>query len=358
MKNNKKLILYSTTRQYNPGDEFIHFGVMNLLKSIGIEQNPVIYNRNQEINQPLSFLNPLRKIRSQSKFIKLLGSFLRISQVDNSFKDIHKLDIYDMVVFAGSPEWASTRLNPLYQKLKNFNKPILYLGLGSFGGSISLDNKKVSILKKSNLITYRNEELNSFFNDFENASHMPCPALFSVKSFDHTLKKGKIAIVFGVSNASKGNHVSNMAMQKMITAYKYFSVKDFQVDIVCHYIDELEMAYKLFPEAHIHYSYDARDYEDIYQEFEYVITSRVHAVGICASLSIPGTLIAHDGRANTVKGFLGDIVEDSENDDTFINRLVERIKNASSLSKDLRAHKLVVYEKYQELILKALGRNE
>jgi len=354
MRNNKKLVLYSTTRQYNPGDEFIHFGVMNLLKSIGIEQNPVIYNRNQEINQPLSFLNPLRKIRSQSKFIKVLGSFLRISQVDNSFKDIHKLDIFDMVVFAGSPEWASTRLNPLYQKLKKFNKPILYLGIGSFGSNISLDNTKVSILKKSNLITYRNEELNNFFNDFENASYMPCPALFSVKSFEHTLKKGKIAIVFGVSNASKGNHVSNMAMQKMITAYQYFSDKDYQVDIVCHYIDEVEMAYELFPKAQIHYSYDAKDYETLYKDFEYIITSRVHAIGICSSLSIPGTLIAHDGRASTVKGFLGNIILDTEDENIFLNNIAARIENSDALSKELKEHKLFYFKEYKKMLEKAM----
>ncbi len=237
MSNDKKLILYSTTRQYNPGDEFILFGIMNLLESIGIEQNPVIFNRNQEINQPLSFLNPLRKIKSQSKWIKVLGSFLRISQVDNSFKDIHDLDIYDMVVFAGSPEWASTRLNPLYTKLQSYSKPIIYLGIGSFKGNISVSTDKKAILHKSNLITYRNEELNNFFSDFSQAQHLPCPALFSVKTFEHEVKKGKIAIVFGVSNASKGNHVSDRAMNKMILAYEHFSKQNYQVEIVCHYID-------------------------------------------------------------------------------------------------------------------------
>lgn len=355
MSNDKKLILYSTTRQYNPGDEFILFGIMHLLESIGIRQNPVIFNRNQEINQPLSFLNPLRKIKSQSKLIKVLGSFLRISQVDNSFKDIHDLDIYDMVVFAGSPEWASTRLNPLYSKLKSYNKPILYLGLGSFKGNISVSKDKKAILQKSNLITYRNEELSDFFSDFPQAQHFPCPALFSVKTFEHVVKKGKIAIVFGVSNASKGNHVSDRAMNKMILAYEHFSKQNYQVEIVCHYIDEISYAKMLFPNAQIHYSYDARDYENIYKEYEYIITSRVHAIGICASLSIPGTLIAHDGRASTVQGFLAHIIQDTEDNTTFTNTIQHQLKNSDKLSYELKIHKVNIYEKYQKIIRKSLN---
>lgn len=355
MSDNKKMVLYSTTRQYNPGDEFILFGVMNLLENIGIQQNPVIYNRNQEINQPLSYLNPLRRIKSQSKWIKVLGSFLRISQVDNSFKDIHNLDIYDMVVFAGSPEWASTRLNPLYNKLKDFEKPILYLGLGSFRGNISVNKEKIQILKKSKLITYRNEELNDFFMDFHQARQLPCPALFSAKTFEHQLKKGKIAIVFGVSNASKGNHVSDQAMNKMIFAYKELTKKGYEVEIVCHYIDEISFAKKLFPNSTIHYSYDAKDYEFIYRAFEYIVTSRVHAIGICASLSIPGTLIAHDGRASTVNGFLGHILNDNEKNDIFIDEVLKRLSNTDKLSSELKSHKLNIFNIYTKYLEESLN---
>ena len=358
MEKNKKLILYSTTRQYNPGDEFILFGVMNLIESIGINQNPVIYNRNQEINQPLSFLNPLRKIKMQSRWIKVLGTFLRISQVDNSFKDIHSLDIYDMVIFAGSPEWASSRLNPLYTKLKSFNKPILYLGLGSFQREINVSKSKSMILNKAKLITYRNKDLDVFFEEFSNAVHLPCPALFSVKTFNHEIKMGKIAIVFGVANASKGNHVSNKAMDKMKLAYEHLCDMNYNVEIVCHYIDEISFAKEIFPKAKIHYSYDAKDYEKIYKEFEYVVTSRVHAIGMCASLSIPGTLIGHDGRASTVKGFLADIINDGEENDVFLRKIIQRIKKSNELSKSLKSHKKDFYIKYQEILKSRLNLND
>jgi hypothetical protein len=45
----KKNILFSTTRQSNPGDEFIFFGVRNLLGEKNIRFNTVVYNRHPTI---------------------------------------------------------------------------------------------------------------------------------------------------------------------------------------------------------------------------------------------------------------------------------------------------------------------
>jgi hypothetical protein len=351
----RKLVLYSTTRQYNPGDEFILFGIRNLIKSIGIVESPVIYNRNQEINQPLSFLNPLRRVKSQSKWIKALGSFFRISQVDNSFKDIHKLDIYDMVVFAGSPEWASTRLNPLYRKLQKFDKPILFLGLGSFSQKIVLSDMKKGVIEKAKLVTYRNPESEHAFPDSIDAQLMPCPALFAVEGTQHVVRKGKVAIVFGVSDASKGNHVSQNAMNKMVHIYKILQNKGISVDIVCHYIDEIPYAKEIFKGTEIRYSYDASEYKEIYKDYQYVVTSRVHAVGMCASLGIPGTLIAHDGRASTVKLFKADIVMDTEKEIVFEQNVLDRMERVDELSLELKEHKLNSLQDYQNKLKSALG---
>ena len=354
-----QFILYSTTRQYNPGDEFILFGVRNLLKHIGVNDTPVIFNRNQEVNQPLSFLNPLRKVKGQSKWVKALGSFLRISQVDNSFKDIHDIDMFDMIVFAGSPEWYSSRLNTLYNKLKNYKKPILFLGVGSFGEIKYISPLKRKILERASLITYRTKQLNDFFCSYERASYLPCPALFSVAGVEHSLVTGKIAICFGVSEASKGNHVSNNAMNKMINAYNFLKSENYIIEIVCHYIDELPFAIKYFPEAEIRYSYDAKDYEDIYKQYQYVVTSRVHAIGICASLGIPGTLIAHDGRANTVVYFQADVIPDTVGEKDFKKSVIDRINDSENLSIKLKDHKLLYLEKYKELLTSSLGlKNE
>ena len=46
----RKNILISTTRQWNPGDEFIMMGALCILKNLyGDILNPIIYNRNPDI---------------------------------------------------------------------------------------------------------------------------------------------------------------------------------------------------------------------------------------------------------------------------------------------------------------------
>lgn len=345
-----KNYLFSTTRQYNPGDEFILFGVMNLLRERGDEFNPVIFNRNQEVNQALSFLNPLRKVKSQSKFIKILGSFFRLSQVDNSFKDIHSLDFIDCVVFAGSPEWKTLRLLPLYSKLnKRVDIPVLFLGLGSFNENEKIPFYAEPALKRSGAITYRNSELDKTFDSYRQAQHLPCPALFSagIGNFPYVNNK-KVAITYGVSKASKGNHVSTDASKQMENMYDHLITSGYEVDIVCHYIDELPIAKSIFPNADIRYSFDSKDYKEIYQNYSLVITSRVHAVGICASLGIPGILIAHDGRASTAKGFLAEIVQDTDSES--MNTLSNVLETLEARSDNLFKHKEETLNKYLSLL--------
>ena len=48
-------IVFSTTRQWNPGDEFILLGCINLLKKQLGEFNPIIFNRNPQIRRHRKF---------------------------------------------------------------------------------------------------------------------------------------------------------------------------------------------------------------------------------------------------------------------------------------------------------------
>ena len=107
-------IVLSTTRQWNPGDEFILLGTINLLqeyfeqqKDKGIKNNfyfnPIIYNRNPQI----------RRARKRD-FIKMIDNFLGKDFIekfrDNSVKDRKPMNYTDLVVFAGSPEWIGRKL--------------------------------------------------------------------------------------------------------------------------------------------------------------------------------------------------------------------------------------------------------
>ena len=81
----KKNIVFSTTRQWNPGDEFILMGCINLLKQLGVDFNVLIYNRNPQI-QSVSGI----KKTAFSKFFKMLGIDLEEKynrHFDNSVND-------------------------------------------------------------------------------------------------------------------------------------------------------------------------------------------------------------------------------------------------------------------------------
>ena len=86
-------ILFSTTRQWNPGDEIILHGVLNLMKATVGEFNPIIWNRHPSINP-------------------------NNMNLDNSFSVLrHDLSAIDYVVIAGSPEWLGGRLHALYKEI-------------------------------------------------------------------------------------------------------------------------------------------------------------------------------------------------------------------------------------------------
>src|SRR5579872_6910260 len=63
-------VAFSTSRQWNPGDEAILFGVLNIFRSLRIEINPVIYNRNPDVR---SMHQDIQKFKS-SMFLKTSGN--------------------------------------------------------------------------------------------------------------------------------------------------------------------------------------------------------------------------------------------------------------------------------------------
>jgi len=336
----KKNILFSTTRQWNPGDEFILFGIINLIKEIVTDFNPIIYNRNPEVRQTRQYLNIFRKSKYCSKPFKgrgYLESFFRIGFWDNSFKDEMNLEFIDLVVFAGTPEWKGPRLLPLYKKLLNFNNPIIYLGLGGTKKykHEELKSPYIDVLKKATLITVRDTLA---YNElkFLNPYYLPCPSLFSSLHEKKIGKVKKVGLIFSTYKSVLYNKLEEKAYRYILKLYNFLQQTyshNFSFEIICHYINELPEAVKIFRNMKIHYSYDAKDYFNIYKEFDLVIGPRVHGIGISASMGIPGIIISHDERAATAKGFLAEIININESFEKVISKfekIITDIKNKNS----------------------------
>ena len=364
-----KNILFSTTRQWNPGDEFILMGCINILKNFYPEFNPIIYNRNPEVRQELQYKNPFRKLLKfpffkGSRIIKEnLFPFFRFGFWDNSFKDITEGSFIDLAVFAGSPEWCTQRCIQMYETIEKNNIPVIYLGIGS---SFNYDLGKlpkimIKILKQAKFIAVRDSITLELLKDY-NAKYIPCPALLSApKEREKQVKTvKKIGLVYGTYEAVDMNNISKETYDYIIKLYNEFInkyEKDYDIEFVCHYIDELEHVKKDFPNIKINYSYNSADYVDTFSKFDMVIAPRVHAIGMSASLGIPGICISHDTRGETCKGFKAELLKVGTSFEDFDKMFNSIVNNVEQKSIDLINHKHNVMNEYCEKLKAILEVN-
>ncbi len=162
-------ILFSTTRQWNCGDEFIRFGIRNLLESLGAEYNPVIYNRHPSITpqkynrkHPWSFrkLNPHR---------------------DNSFI-LDDPKAIDYVILAGSPEWAwGQRSSNLHRFILDNKLRCAFLGVGIGNPQAFGPHLKQVLLERTDLIVARDPNCYELIKEYPNSYFDVCPAIFSAR---------------------------------------------------------------------------------------------------------------------------------------------------------------------------------
>jgi len=341
-------IVFSTTRQWNPGDEFILMGAINLLKEYFGDFNPVIYNRNPQTRRA-------RKYDVVKATDKLLGGEVIEKFLDNSVKDGMDLSFADLIVFAGSPEWRGRRVESLYKYAKDYNIPAIFLGIGT-GGEFKFEDKSFSdlereIFRKSKVITVRDHTTQNGLEGLD-ARYIPCPALLSAKKEREVKEVKKVGIMYATNKAVKNNNVSAETYEYIMSLYREFLVRykdKYEIEFVAHYIDELPEFKKDFPNEIINYSYDSKDYIDIYGKFDLIIGTRVHGVGISASQGIPGIMLAHDFRADTVKGFKGELVKIGEDENVFFDTIDKLILEIENKSKDLITHKKEVKDIYLKL---------
>ncbi len=348
-------ILFSTTRTWNCGDDFILWGVRDLLDSLGISYNPIAYNRNPDVRCAQYRSKQQMEFKDGDKSLKVnVEEMLKdlLPCRDNSWQTRHGIDFIDYCIFAGSPEWLGTMLVPLTKSLSYANVPIAYLGIGYFWrhGEVTLDmisEEERHQLKRASLITVRDAHCQAFLNPIP--SHLlPCPALFSAptESLHADIEKISVSLQSHIKDRPQRIPVETVEWTlSLIHELK----KHYQVEVVLHYLDEVRDYQEALSGIPIHYSYEAKDYLDIYQQFDFNITTRVHGAGICASLGIPSFLISHSARSQTAEGFLSEIIDPNVSD---IHSVINKLKSfdVEARSKTLLDHKKATKEKYLLLL--------
>jgi polysaccharide pyruvyl transferase WcaK-like protein len=358
-------IIFSTTRQWNPGDEFILAGIRNLLREAGISHNPAIYNRNPEILQPYSELNFAKSIRRTFPGKNFLSSFVRLDMWDNSFKFGMSGKSFDACVIAGSPGWYGRESLPLYECVRENKIPVFFIGIGSHDQTSEALTRNVEkthiadILSTAKLITTRDSVTLGALARY-GAIRLPCPALLSVRTEKTIERVQKIALMYSTDRTVPNHKVPSKMFEKMVNAYRTIVERfggKYEIEFVAHYIDEM-VDYnerKLF-ELPLRYSFDSAEYAGIYGEFDLVIGPRVHGVGIAASMGVPGLHLGHDHRSETVEGFAAQTYSlDTLDTESFVRCVEGAIDGARLKSEELKRWKAKVKEEYMEKIKLAWG---
>lgn len=168
-------ILISTTTNWNCGDDFIRYGVKNILKHIfPFEPNYIHYDRNPNnmVNWPDD-----QRMKSFSR-----GTFMN-NPIDWS--------IVDLVVLAGSPEFLHHPLAPIYEGLVDHPEiPLWVIGVGYSEPEFVLpltDEEKDVLRRESTLLIVRQKSLSIRLFEVLGLQKRiyvaPCPALFCFESF-------------------------------------------------------------------------------------------------------------------------------------------------------------------------------
>lgn len=270
-------ILVSSTRQWNPGDEFIFFGVQNLLKEVlkGQRINWILYDRNPDLFVD-GFNNPVHKDR-------IWG---------NSF---HHGDskCLDMGLIAGTPEWMGIPLKGFYKTVIEGNLPLIMLGVGYIDAPITFSEDELYCFKNQlKVITARDEYASRALNEIGIGHEiLPCPALFVSTHETIPADIRKIGFVIQ-TNKTLNQSVPEELSHACAHIVRKLRVKGFEVEVVCHYIDELvDFSRALSP---VRYSYDARDYIDILNDYDLIISTRLHGAILANSLGKPAMILNID----------------------------------------------------------------
>ena len=348
-------IAYKTTRQWNPGDEFILLGVRRLLNQVFGYHNAIIYNCNPDV-RPMEGLKGARVWKLPINYtsnheLSVADCYYRIGFMDNSIKFDSNLSYVDCAVFAGTPEILSHRVTNFYEHIIKFSLPCLVLGTGYWEMP---DENQCNVLKRAKILTFRSRNLaRNAVKDGFSAHYLPCPSICS-SPIEKTIQKVKtIGLVFSVGwrQTVPFAGVSEKCAEYVKILYPYLISKlgqEYQIKVICHYIDELQLAQELFSPlgVPVYYSYEAKDYFDIYAECDIVLSTRVHGCGISSSLGIPNINIAHDHRSDTCEGFLSKSITSDTSKDLVFSVIKQNIKNIAEENRLLKEHKASVFNSY------------
>jgi len=275
-------ILFSSTRQWNPGDEFIYFGIRRLFEDIirNRKINWVLYDRNPDLN--------VNGFTDRTHREQLWGNSFHLGDPGS----------IDLALVAGSPEWFDLPLANFYSAVKTEQLPLFLIGVGYIDAPINFTETELNCLKNlSPVITARDEYASrELAKEGLSSELLPCPALFASSTENIPSEIRRIGFILQTSKTVNQRIPQALTEACILTIKKLRSAKK-NVDVICHYRDEFTEFSRTLPP--VRYSYDARDYLEILADYDLIISTRLHGAILANSLGKPAILLnMDDSRCN------------------------------------------------------------
>jgi hypothetical protein len=203
-----------------------------------------------------------------------------------------------------------------------------------------------NIHKKADLFVSRDRLLVDYLHPEVKAVHLPCPALFCATT--HRPRSKILKIGFSLQANARDAKVNSVPPDTYAYSIQLLeTVADgYDVEIVCHWIEDLICIGKDVGSKYtLRYSYDAKDYLGIYDDYDLIVSTRVHGSAMAASLGIPTITISHSMRTDTVRGFLSQIISVNDSIPSVMNYIQEL--DVYQASQDVISHKIASLEQYK-----------
>ena len=354
-----RFAMYSATRQWNPGDEFILTGARRIVDYALGNYQPLLYDRNPDVRPSDGSTVAYRNIRrpleeGAGSLYEHMSAYLRLGFFSNSVKFDSDLSYASLAVLAGSPEWATPRCWSFYDHVFRIEIPLMGLGLGSMPAVIP--DFIGTALAHAPVLTTRSKGLAATeLAKRYGIEYLPCPALLSAPQERQVTRVEKVGIAIGVpyqgsvwANGLDEEFYAQVTRGLDSLLENYAGEASFE--FVAHYIDEIPVIQARYPGIPIRYSFASEDYARIFGEYDLVISTRVHACGLAASSGIPSISIGHDFRSDTTEGFLSSSVDIDASKHSLVDAFVAATEEASAISAALAKHKSATLNAYAELI--------
>lgn len=265
-------VLCSSTRQWNPGDEWIALGIRRLFHALYPERgvNWILYDRSPDcFQQPWDA--PARRA-------PLLG---------NSYQPGEKLPDLDLLVIAGTPEWLGPHMEPITRIRHTSAAPAFYLGIDYPSSELPCGPDDLRMLSQALIVTRGTIAQQALEALGIRAHSLPCPALFSAACEypARTLKR----IGFVLQNDRVTNQSVSTELKSRMLALVPLLQQRFSVKIICNYIDEF-LEFSSAGGGAVCYSYDSADYFRFLSDCDLVISTRLHSALIANSLLKPAII--------------------------------------------------------------------